>query len=134
MAERVALREGLLDLGTMNASSEAAKAYLNAVQASTELYQHLNAFPPLAVSAYALKALMERLGLPAGTLHASQELEYLRVIKVGERLHLTAHLSKPFQRGEWNFLSADVTASDTSSQPVLKAKTTVMVPVKGGEE
>ena len=84
--------------------------------------------PPMAVAALALRSLMEEMTLPAGSIHASQELEFVRAVEAGERITCRAWLSHRSQRGGWWVLAVEMEGADESGQAVLAGRLTVMVP------
>jgi acyl dehydratase len=84
--------------------------------------------PPMAVAALALRSLMEEMTLPAGSIHASQELEFVRAVEAGERITCRAWLSHRSQRGGWWVLAVGMEGTDESGRPVLAGRLTVMVP------
>jgi acyl dehydratase len=84
--------------------------------------------PPMAVAALALRSLIEEMTLPAGSIHASQELEFVRAVEAGERITCRAWLSHRSQRGGWWVLAVEMEGADESGQAVLAGRLTVMVP------
>jgi len=84
--------------------------------------------PPMAVAALALRSLIEEMTLPAGSIHASQELEFVRAVETGERITCRAWLSHRSQRGGWWVLAVEMEGADESGQAVLAGRLTVMVP------
>jgi acyl dehydratase len=84
--------------------------------------------PPMAVAALALRSLMEEMALPVGSIHASQELEFVRTVDAGERITCRARLSHRSQRGGWWVLAVEMEGADESGRPVLAGRSTVMVP------
>lgn len=84
--------------------------------------------PPMAVAALALRSLMEEMVLPAGAIHGSQELGFVRAVEAGERITCRAWLSHRSQRAGWWILAVGMEGTDESGQPVLTGRLTVMVP------
>ena len=84
--------------------------------------------PPMAVAALTLRSLIEEMTLPAGSIHASQELEFVRAVEAGERITCRAWLSHRSQRGGWWVLAVEMEGADESGQTVLAGRLTVMVP------
>jgi acyl dehydratase len=84
--------------------------------------------PPMAVAALALRSLMEEMVLPAGSIHGSQELSFVRPVEVGEQVTCRAWLSHRSQRAGWWILAVEMEGADDSGQPVLTGRLTVMVP------
>ncbi|MDP3064267.1 MAG: MaoC family dehydratase [Chloroflexota bacterium] len=111
---------------------EAVARYLTAVEdeALPRLTQAagLAWVPPMAVAALALRSLMEELSLPAGSIHASQELEFQRPLTAGEALTCRAWVAHRSQRGEWWLLAVELEVQDEAGQPVLAGRSTLMIP------
>ena len=84
--------------------------------------------PPMAVAALALRSLMEEMTLPAGSIHASQELEFVRAVETGERVTCRTWLGHRSQRSGWWVLAVEMEGADESGQAVLAGRLTVMVP------
>ena len=104
------------------------RQYLDAVEDVSPVYREAGVVPPLAVVALAVAALLERLGLPPGTVHAAQELECRRVIQIDEQLSCAVTLSRAMRRGEWRLMTADLRVLDRDGAAVLGGKITVLVP------
>jgi acyl dehydratase len=84
--------------------------------------------PPMVVAAFALRSLMEEMALPVGSIHASQELEFVRPVEVNEQITCRAWLSQRSQRAGWWILAIGMEGVDESMRPVLIGRSTVMVP------
>ena len=84
--------------------------------------------PPMAVAALAVRGLMEAMGLPAGAVHTSQEIEFRRPVLVGERLASRAWIAHRSHRGGWLALAVEMEATDDSGQAVLVGRASVLIP------
>ncbi len=84
--------------------------------------------PPMAVAAMALRSLMEEMVLPAGAIHGSQELGFVRAVEASERITCRAWLSHRSQRAGWWILAVGMEGTDDSGGSVLTGRLTVMVP------
>jgi acyl dehydratase len=84
--------------------------------------------PPMAVAALALRSLMEEMTLPAGSIHVSQELEFVRAMETGEQIACRAWLNHRSQRGGYWVLAVEMEGADESGRSVLAGRLTVMVP------
>jgi acyl dehydratase len=82
----------------------------------------------MAVAALALRSLMEQMTLPAGAIHGSQELGFVRAVEAGERITCRAWLAHRSQRAGWWILAVGMEGADESGEPVLTGRLTVMVP------
>lgn len=118
-----------VDLGRWTVTQEFLNRYLVTVADRSSIYREENLVPPIALAARILGQLIEKLTLPPGTVHISQEVLSLKAVAVGQEVQGLARTSRPFLRGEWQFLSIDF-ALRCQQQDVLKGKTTVMSPVK----
>jgi len=120
--EEFSLGRWVVDLGGQD-------AYLSAVEDTSTVYRELGVVPPMAVAAQVLSALLKELALPPGTIHAAQELSCGRLVKLGQEVSCSAKLSRPLQRGDWKFISADFWVHGSDGETLLQGKTTVLVPV-----
>jgi acyl dehydratase len=84
--------------------------------------------PPMAVAALGLRSLMEEMTLPAGAIHVSQELEFVRPVETGERIACCAWLSHRSQRAGYWVLAVEMEGADESGRSLLTGRLTVMVP------
>ena len=124
-----------LNLGRWVLDKAFVREYLDAVEDTSPIYESIGAVPPMALAARALSALIQTLGLPSGTIHASQELECREIVKQGDEVLCRARVSRPRQRGDWSLMAAEFTVSKPDGGPVLAGKSTVLVPVRqaGGD-
>jgi len=111
-------------------TSEAVDQYRRAVEDASELYAHSPLVPPTAVAALGLRGIIEELSIPGGTLHAGQELEFLRAVEVGQELTCQATVSQNAVRGQWRFLTVDFSLQDEGGWPVLRGRSTILLPVQ----
>ena len=121
-----------IDLGSWQLTEEKIRQYLEAVGDSPELYFQHGLAPPLALSAYALGALLEKLNLPPGTIHSLQEMETAKPVAIGQEISGRAVLERPRQRAGLQFTTITYTLQDDSGAPVQTGKTTVLTPAGSG--
>jgi acyl dehydratase len=119
--------ETKMNLGSWTITQESVRQYLNAVGDTLPLYAETGLAPPLALAAYSLRALLQKLNLPPGAIHSLQELETLRVVRFGEEITGIAHLERPRSRREMQFITVRYTLLDRDGQKVLTGKSTVLV-------
>lgn len=117
-----------IDLGSWQLTEEKIRQYLEAVGDSPELYLQRGLAPPLALSAYALGALLEKLNLPPGTVHSLQEMEVAGPVAIGQEISGRAGLEQPRQRAGLQFTTVTYTLQDGSGATVQTGKTTVLTP------
>ena len=84
--------------------------------------------PPMAVAALTLRGVLADLAIPGGTVHAGQELDFKRAVKVGETLACRARLVQNSVRGEWRFMVIVLEAVDPEGRDVIEGKSTIIVP------
>lgn len=90
--------------------------------------------PPLAVAARVFKALEEHLALPPGSLHTGQEVEFRRVVRVGESLNGGGRVANVSSRGGWLFVAIDIWADDAQGDPILRGRANLMMPQPQGQQ
>ena len=117
-----------IDLGNWTLTGESVREYLNAVGDDLELYSGVGLAPPLALCAYALGAMLEKLSLPAGTIHSIQEMEVLAGVAVGEMIHGEAVPERPRSRGGLRFMTVGYTLANGAGDVVQRGKTMVLTP------
>ena len=118
-----------IDLGCWPLTEEKLRQYLAAVGDAPELYLQHGLAPPLALSAYALGALLDKLNLPPGTIHSTQEMAVVAPVAIGQEISGRAVLERPRRRGGWQFITVTYTLHDGSGATVQTGKTTVLTPV-----
>ena len=102
--------------------------YIAAVEETSSLYQDAGLVPPSAIAAYAQAALAAKISLLAGTIHVSQELEFLATVNVGETIKSHAMVSRKQERSKMRLLSVDLKVFDQNSRLVMKGKTSFILP------
>lgn len=117
-----------IDLGSWTLSEESVKGYLDAVGDDAALYTEAGLVPPLALCAFALGAMLEKLSLPAGTIHSIQEMEALAGVGVGEEVRGKATPERPRARGGLRFMTVGYTLENGGGTAVQTGKTTVLAP------
>src|SRR5918996_4519528 len=91
--------EAEITLGAWKVGEESVRQYLKAAGDMHLEYFEVNLVPPLALAAYALGALLEKLALPPGAIHSLQEMETLGPVEMGEEIRGAARLERPRRRG-----------------------------------
>lgn len=84
--------------------------------------------PPLAIAAYAMSATAESLSLPPGSIHASQELEFLKLVPIGSKVNCQARVARKLTRGKLHMLVLELNVFDQNKEKVQSGKATVMLP------
>ena len=84
--------------------------------------------PPLAIAAYSLTALMKTLTLPPGSIHASQDFEFLKVVPMGSTVVCGGRVVQRVNRGRLNLLAIELDALNQDNEKVLTGKATLVLP------
>ena len=101
----------------------AVALYVNAVGDRSGLYREGDGVtPPMAVAALGLRGVVEDLHIPGGTLHTSQEMEFLVAVPVGSELRCEADVLQNSVRGGRRFLVVDIRMDDGDGRRVLTAR------------
>mgnify|MGYP005854978053 CR=1 FL=1 len=109
--------------------SERVRAYLKAVQDSTDIYEEDRIVPPMAISALAMTAMAQGLVLPPGAIHVSQELKFVDTVKQGETLTSHARVSRKVERGKFHMLAISINVLNQKKTPVLTGETSFILPL-----
>ncbi len=84
--------------------------------------------PPLAIAAYAMTALSQSFSVPPGSIHASQEFEFLKLVPIGSTISCGGKIVQKVQRGRLHLLVLEINALNQDKEKVLSGKATVAVP------
>jgi len=120
-----------IQLGCWTITQDLVRQYLGAVGDSQLAYFDHLMVPPLALSAYALGGLLDKLALPPGAIHSLQEITTVRPVGFGEQITAVAQLERPRQRGGLEFTTASYVLTNSAGAQVQTGKTTVLVPIGG---
>jgi acyl dehydratase len=99
--------------------------YRKAVGAKTMLVDYV---PPLAVAAFAMKTMTESAIFIPGSIHASQDFEFLKPVAVNSTLTCKARIAQNIKRKGMNMLVIDINAFDQKDEKVLSGKATIILP------
>ena len=103
--------------------------YLKAVEEDNAIYKNTGLVPPMAVAALALKSLISAISMPPGTIHVSQEFEFIDTVNTQDTLTSHAGVSRIQERGKLHLISVDINVSNQKQKPVLAGKTSFILPV-----
>lgn len=109
--------------------------YIGAVGDRSGIYQPTDeraVVPAMAVAALGLRGIVADLGIPEGTVHAGQELNFSGAVRVGDVLRCRAVLSQNSVRGETRLVSLRITVEDGAGRQVMTGKTTLLMPGGAG--
>jgi hypothetical protein len=103
------------------------RAYREATGDSNPIYDAEDVVPPLALAAFALGALLNDVGLPPGTLHVNEAVEFRAAVPVGASIECRARLAQRSQRAGM-IVSAIESELLVDGDIVLTARATVFCP------
>ncbi len=118
-------------------SAPAISKYLEAVNGESEQwhstkqggYKPLSGFvPPMAIAAFSIGALLQSLQMLAGSIHASQELQFLRLVPIGATIECQARVAKKLHRGGLRLLAFELSTLNQEGEQVLSGKATLVLP------
>jgi acyl dehydratase len=118
-------------IGPFTVDAEALRAYLAATQGDASFYHRLDTVPQMVIAGRTLGALIERLAMPAGSIHMGQELEFVGTAKPGEQLTCHVKLARESKRAGWRIMGLDFVVA-VGQRQVLTGKSTVMLPIQEG--
>ena len=101
--------------------------YLEAVGEETDFLTS-RIVPPLAIAACALTALSQSFTVPPGSIHASQELEFLKVIPLGASISCGGKIAQKMERGSLNLVILEINVTNQAGEKVLTGKATIAAP------
>lgn len=109
-------------------TADRVRAYREAVGDRAAAYEEAGgAVPPLAVVALALGAILERVELPAGSLHASESCSFRRIVREGDTVECRPRLAQRSVRGGW-VVSVLETDLHVKGSQAVSARATVLSP------
>lgn len=104
--------------------------YLKAVEEASPLYRDTKLVPPTALAACAMSALSGSISLPPGTLHVSQELEFLGTVCRGDTITCQAKVARKQDRGKLHLMTIDLNVFK-DQQKVMTSKVGFVLPPTG---
>ena len=83
--------------------------------------------PPTLMAAKALGTMLGTTGIPRGTLHTSQRIEYLREVSSDSTLTMQATVAKNKKRAGARFLTIEITLLNLKGDKVLFASSGLVI-------
>ncbi len=106
-------------------------AYLEATRETNDIYRKEGLVPPMAVTAFAMAALGSAVTMPPGTIHVSQELDFLKLVKVGDTITCFSKVSRKQDRGGLHLMNTDITVLNQNQEKVLTGRVGFILPDTG---
>ncbi len=108
--------------------SSAVSLYLDAVKETNSLFVNEGLVPPMAVTAFAMSSLSQSVTMPSGTIHVSQELDFLKLVKVGDTITCHSKVSRKVDRGGLRLMNVDISVSNQNQEIVLTGRVGFVLP------
>lgn len=113
---------------TYKLDSAMVSTYLKAVEETSSLYQTTGLIPPMAIAAYAMAALSTSISLPPGTIHVSQELEFIDTVSVGDSIVCKAKVTRKQDRSGFHLMTLGLEVFNLDQKRVLAGRTSFVLP------
>jgi acyl dehydratase len=88
----------------------------------------------MAVAALAVRSLLESAELPPGTIHVGQEMAFLKPLRVGDRLAVSARVASRGERQGWLLIGIDLNVDDEAGGPVMQGRALLTAPASPAGE
>jgi acyl dehydratase len=108
--------------------SSAVDLYLEAVKENKDFFRQEGLVPPMAVTAFAMSALSQEIAMPSGTIHVSQELDFLKAVKVGDTITCRSKVSRKIERGGLRLMNVDISVANQNQETVLTGRVGFVLP------
>jgi acyl dehydratase len=134
MTEQQKVKYSQLEVGyefppaSFELTTESVSAYLKATGETDSLYNGTGIVPPTAVAAWALVSLLDYIDLPFGTIHLSQEIQFIGTANAGDTITCHAKVSRKKERGQLKLLNIDIKVVNQNDKPVLAGKSAFTLP------
>jgi hypothetical protein len=106
-------------------SASLVSKYLQAVDGAGDGF-----VPPLAITACVIAAMSGSFSLPPSTIaiHASQELEFFKLVPIGATVECHTRVAQKITRGKMSMLILELEIFDQGNEKVQSGKTTIALP------
>ena len=106
-------------------SASLVSKYLQAVDGAGDGF-----VPPLAITACVIATMAGSFSLPPGTvaIHASQELEFFKLVPIGAAIECHTRVAQKITRGKMSMLILELEIFDQGNEKVQSGKTTIALP------
>jgi acyl dehydratase len=110
---------------TYELSASFVSKYLKAVDIAGDGF-----VPPLVITACAIAAMTKSIPLPPGTIaiHASQELEFFKLVPIGDTIECHIGVAQKIARGKMSMLILEIEVFDKGKEKVQSGRATIALP------
>ena len=102
--------------------------YLRATGDDSRFYEEEKIAPPMVIAALAMAAMSSKIGLPAGAIHISQELEFVNIATIGEVLTSHARVNRRVERGKFHMLTIGINVENSRKATVMTGESSFTLP------
>jgi acyl dehydratase len=103
-------------------------SYIEAVGEDDRIFHETDTVPPMAIAALALTSLMEAAPFPEGTIHVSQEFDFINTASTKDTLTRHARITSRRDRGRLRMMTISLSVHNHNGKPVLKGETSLLLP------
>lgn len=111
------------------ASKASVQAYHAAIGIYSQGQNEEGVIPPTAVSAMAITEAITAIGLPPGSIHTAQELQFITPIQFNDRLNCTARMIQNATRNGNRFLTIDFSV-ECHGEISLTGRSSILIPLE----
>jgi acyl dehydratase len=104
------------------------RAYLEAVEETSELYQNTDLVPPTAIAALSMAALAEGTPFPPGCIHTSQKLNFKHSTHIGDIIQCHSRIRQSKKRAGMHFITVTFHVEDQNKRELLSGETVFIAP------
>ena len=106
-------------------SASLVSKYLQAVNSAGDGF-----IPPLAITACVIATMAGSFSLPPDTvaIHASQELEFFKLVPIGATIECHTTVAQKITRGKMSMLILEIEVLDKGKEKVQSGKATIALP------
>jgi hypothetical protein len=110
---------------TYELSASFVSKYLKAVDSEGDGF-----VPPLAITACAIAAMTGSFSIPSDTIaiHASQELEFFKLVPIGVTIECHTRVAQKIARGKMSMLILELEVFDKGKEKVQSGRATIALP------
>ena len=112
---------------TYQLSEPAISKYVEAVGEQQDFLTS-GTVPPLAIGAYAMNALSQSFSIPPGSIHASQDFEFLKVVPIGTTITCSGKIAQKVERGRLSLVVLEINGLNQDREKVLTGKAMIAIP------
>jgi hypothetical protein len=89
-------------------------------------------FPPLALAACSIRALLDQAALPDGAIHVGQELSFSLNRDTESEVVARARVASRGERQGWVLMGIELSVESESGAAMMSGRATITFPVSGG--